>query len=266
MADDTAAEFDFTDFPEFGVSFYERAARLVDFTVLCRHAIHSTTGMPRLVEALEGVRSFSNRNKANKARDGESSKIEHAEMLAGIARSEIESDFEVLHGINVVLLWGALESAMRDFLVSWLIRHPVARQAEAISKLRIRIGEYEGLSENDRMRYIIGLLEREYGSYLRPGISRFTQLLHLFKIIPDIDDSLKDHLLEMSAVRNVLVHRAGVADQRFVELCPNARWKLDDVIQVSSKDLPDYLESIYEFLVSVAVAARSVDYFRPVEV
>ena len=61
--DDVELDFGFTDFRIFREAFFERAERLVNFTVMCRHAIHETTAMPKLVRVMEKVRGVAKRNK-----------------------------------------------------------------------------------------------------------------------------------------------------------------------------------------------------------
>lgn len=244
--DDTDSE----EFIPFRDIFLNRAEELIKFTQMCRNAIQETTGMPRLTEVLARV------NKKHEE------KIEPAKQLAAVAQLEVDSGFAILHSINVVLLWGGLESATRDFLVFWLVKYPEARQIDEIAKLRIRIGEYESLGIEDRMRYVLGLLEREHGSALRPGIARFTQLLHFVGIIPELEDELQKSLLEMSAVRNVIVHRGSTADHRFVEQCPWASWKEGDKIEVSGEHIQKYFRAQLSFVEKVITAAKEVEYFR----
>lgn len=239
------------EFEPFENILVKRVKELQEFTQMTRNAIHETTGMPRLVKVLA---------RTNKKHEAE---IEPAEQLAAVAKTEIESGFATLHGINVVLLWGALESTIRDFLVVWLTKYPEARQITEIAKLKVRIGDYDILDFEDRMRYVLGLLERENGSALRPGIARFTQLLHFVGIVPKIDDKTKNTLLEMASVRNVIVHRAGIVDQRFLDLCPSSGWPLGGEIGVTSKQLNDYVSSIADFVESIVNAVEEVEYFRP---
>ena len=229
--------------------FLIRAKELLEFTKMARSAIAETTGIPRLIEAM---------TKANpKHKEG----IEPAKRLAEIAQAEVDSGFAILHSINVVLLWGAMESATRDFLVAWLVKYPEARQVEGIAKLRVKVGEYESFNSEDRMRYLVGLLEREYGAALRPGISRFTKLLHLFGIVPELDNEVRKCLMEMSAVRNVIVHRASIVDQRFIDLCAWTNWKVGDKVQIADAQLQNYLDAQLTFLDQVILSAEKVDYF-----
>jgi hypothetical protein len=77
------------------------------------------------------------------------------------------------------------------------------------------------MSDHERSTYIVGELFRGVKERnVKPGIEPFQQTFSLLglEVIPA--ESTPRTILELAARRNVYVHRGGVADQRFVDLCP----------------------------------------------
>jgi hypothetical protein len=68
-----------------------------------------------------------------------------------------------------------------------------------------------------------------------------------------IEESTSKDLFEMSNVRNVLVHRSGIADRRFHERCP---WRPETKgirLTVSHTDYQRYLAAIHLYLFELLV-------------
>ena len=93
-------------------------------------------------------------------------KVERIREIETLALREVDSDFPLLHNAATVLLWGALEASFRDFLVRWLVRHSIALQVPDLRNVRVKVAEYEGLKGEDRMPYLVGILERELAASL----------------------------------------------------------------------------------------------------
>ena len=234
---DDATEYEFEPFEAIFLSRREEILRLVDVSSF---ALRSMSGASRLSEVL--------RHSAEK--------VERIREIETLALREVDSDFPLLHNAATVLLWGALEASFRDFLVRWLVRHSIALQVPDLRNVRVKVAEYEGLKGEDRMRYLVGILERELAASLRPGVGRFDCLLKPFGISPKIADDERRDLNEMAAIRNV--HRASIADGRLLELCPWLGLEEGQVVNVSRASLTRYLGSASQYAAEIIVSAREV--------
>ncbi len=188
MSEDTG-EYEFEPFETIFLSRREEILRLVNVS---SYALRSMEGSARLSSVLKY----------------DAEQVERVREIETIALREVKLDFPLIHNAATVLLWGALEAAWRDFLVRWLARYPVALQVPDLKKIRVQVAEYESLEGEDRMRYLVGILEKELAASLRPGAGRFACLLKPFGITPKIKDAERRDLSEMAAIRNVIVHRA----------------------------------------------------------
>ncbi|MCH8009555.1 MAG: hypothetical protein IIC91_11895 [Chloroflexi bacterium] len=109
---------------------------------------------------------------------------------------------------------------MREVTAAWLLNQPSAKSAEPVAKLKVRLSEYESMTEDERAHYLATLLEQDVASPLRQGVSKFEALLKPLVLDGRVTKKTQKDLFEMHQVRNVLVHRRGIADRRFVEACP----------------------------------------------
>lgn len=184
--------------------------------------------------------------------------VEKVREIESLALREVDSDFPLLHSAATVLLWGALEASFRDFLVRWLVRNSLALQAPDLRNVRVKVAEYEGLESEDRMRYLVGILERDLAASLKPGVGRFDCLLRPFGICPQITVDDRRDMNEMAAIRNVIVHRASIADGRLIELCPWLELEEGQEVHVGRTSLNRYMGCASRYAAGIIESARNV--------
>jgi hypothetical protein len=158
-------------FFEFGSAYRS----LSDFISISHSAIPRLVGEPRVVETGAEL----DRQLGREVVDYEA-KLERAKREAALAQHEVENDFPLLHSQALVALWGQLEHMVRSFVVRWLEHLPSPFSSDPVAQVRVRIGEYDGLETEERLWYVVGLMERELGSALKQGVNRFESLLSGF--------------------------------------------------------------------------------------
>lgn len=228
------------EFEPFDTVFIARRTEVAQMLDVYGWAMWATQGAARLSEVL---------NHSPEA-------VAEVTRLERLAKAEVDQGLPLLHNAALVLMWGALETSIRDFLVRWLLRYPSCLQLPPVAQLRVRVGEYEALSSSDRMRFLIGLLERDLGSSLKPGVGRFTSLLKVFDLTPIVDDACRSNLFVMAAVRNVIAHQAGIADDRFVELCPAFGASVGQPVRIQRAQLIEFINAAGMFGAAIVEAAR----------
>ena len=243
LADSNMAESKTSyEYEPFDTIFLARREEIMRLVNVASFALRAMEGAARLNEVLKKSPE----------------QISQVREIEKIALDQVQTDFPLIHSAATVLLWGALEAAVRDFLVRWLVRYPAARKAPDLARIRVQIGDYEILEGESRMRYLLTLLEREIGATLKPGAGRFDSLLKPFNIDPRLDDKLRRDLNEMAAVRNVIVHRAGIVDDRLLKLCPWLTYKLNDPVRVRRTDVIRYLDASSNYAASLIESAQHV--------
>jgi len=86
---------------------------------------------------------------------------EAADRNSALARREVDSGFQLIFSFATVALWSLLEAMLRDVVVSRLKNDPRAFDSGAVGRLRIRLGEYEQLAQEDRCHYVAESLEAD---------------------------------------------------------------------------------------------------------
>ncbi len=128
-----------------------------------------------------------------------------------------------------------------------------AKTIEAIQKLKVSLGEYEAMDSDERCLYIIDRLQQEMESRNRRGIDRFELLFAAFGFETSLDERLKRDLLELYFVRNLLVHRRGIADRKFIQSCPWLRLSVGEQITITSAAYKKYTHAVLAYVIELIV-------------
>src|SRR5687768_13032772 len=127
-----------------------------------------------------------------------------------------------------------------------------------LRSLRITLGDYEGVAPEDRANYLLDILEREVAAVLKPGVGRFEVLLESFGLSGAVPESVRRCLFELSQVRNVLVHRRGIADRRLIEQCPWLQLKIGDRAVVKNEQMHRYTTAAMAYSMIILRRLRCV--------
>jgi hypothetical protein len=183
------------------------------------------------------------------------------------AERERDRGFPLLYAHTTVAAWGALEAAITDFLVFWITEKPEVLKTEVFTGTKIPLAEFETLERDERMRLLVNELERSLRSQFKAGASRFEALLSAIELSGPMEEETRKDLYEMFHVRNVIVHRASIADRKFVEACPWLGYSIGDQLVVSSEDWERYRTATAGYLAKVGerAAKRLQEQQRPTE-
>jgi len=222
--------------------FIDESLRLVRIVSLCARGIGVLRGMPKVIEVIARVED----------KDGEpdtQARLAHAREEAELADKEVNQQFPLLHGLGTVALWSLLEAAVLEFVSEWFKNQPDALQTEPVSKLRVRVGEYELLRADERFAYLAAQLDREVGAGIRNGTERFESLLRPLGLDGPIPKRLVKDIFELGQVRNGLVHRGGRVDRKLSESCPWLDLRPNDELKVSQAMFGRYSEAATHYVI-----------------
>jgi hypothetical protein len=167
--------------------------------------------------------------------EGESPPTDHVETardLLPIVEAETKQGFPLFHGLAAIGVWGALEAFADDLLLDCLASDPEFSKVESVQKLKVSVADFGAMSEGARHAYILRALKVEPKTGGSPGLGGIERLFQGFGLVGSPSDELRACLVELNAVRNVLLHRSGVADERLVQLCPWLGLAPGDDVQV----------------------------------
>jgi hypothetical protein len=214
--------------------FHEFHHRCADTFHMAQDAVTFVQARPILIETL-GLGA----TPEEKVRD-----LAIAEHNAKIAKIELDSGCEILHTQALVLLWSGLEALLIDFLAQWLTNTKEAKELPVVQGLKISLVEFETLGSGDRADYLLERLEEKLGSKKAGGIERFEILFRLFGMSSALDEAVVRNLLELSAVRNLLIHRRGIVDARFKSQCPWTKVSVGQKWSISHDDYHRYFDAV----------------------
>ena len=194
---------------------------------ISKKGIQAIVSMKDITEALTEPEDMDDPIKKNS--------FENIRREALLAANEATDGFPFLHEHFTVSLWAFLESFIITLLANWIMNKPEIKACDEFKKLKVRIGEYETLSDEDRAFHLLDLLEESKGSRRSPGIARFNSLLQTFGIVVNISpDKIRD-LIELHQLRNALVHRRGIADRKLISSCPWLGLSVGDAVKIDAR-------------------------------
>lgn len=234
----------------------DRLQDIVNLTKLAARGISIFCALPQAVEVLDRYRRWK-----GELEPDEHMNIELAGKLAELATRMIDTGFSLLYEQALISLWGTLEAFVEDLLACWLLREPTAREADPVRSVRVSITEFESMDQGQRCLYIVKALEQDTSAIYKKGIGRFETLLDVFGLGGPVSPIVRRDVVELQQVRNVLVHRRGIADRQLLEACPWMDLAIGDQVVVTSEDLLRYVRALSSYLAELIY--RGAHHFDP---
>lgn len=151
---------------------------------------------------------------------------------------------------NAVSMWAAFEVFVEDVFVT-VAGGIEIDEAHPLSKVRVPLALFEKLTSEERLR----LLGSRYETRVT-GVDRFDELLDVLHCKPEIEDlNIREHLRELQQVRNVVLHRGGIADHRLANLVRTFAIQAGDELELTHEQLMAYASALNTYGVRVVVKA-----------
>ncbi len=230
--------------------FIEYARQEMQLRSLAMSAIARTQGMGQLAQALFDL----DKSDRKRAQRGSVKKLKAAKVEAKLATEETKGGFPLLNAHALVGLWGALEALCEDLAVTFLMNESELLSNDRFARLRVPLAEFEALTREDRMRRVVALAQREFAA--AAGATSFEQVLALVNLDGPVPDDLRKLLWEAENIRNMIVHRMSIADQRFADACPWLGYKPGDRVTVKNASAYGDGMMAYQMLVINRVRAH----------
>lgn len=116
--------------------------------------------------------------------------------------------------------WSYLEAFIYDFSAKWVLETKFETLDENLAKTKIPFIDFLNLSKEERVNKLFDEFEKQNNLWGKNSIDRFEQKLHGIGLKGKLNKDLRKDLLEWSKVRNLIIHRAGIVDQKFINDCP----------------------------------------------
>ena len=168
------------------------------------------------------------------------------------------NDFALLNSHTLVALWSGFETCIEDTVVLALMNDQLTVNA-VCAEIKIR-GHTGGLLEERDARSAFRSLERK----ARQGkglMDSYDWLLGLLDIKRNPCSDLGKSLAEVNALRNAIMHNAGITDQQTLNTAPSLTLAIGDEILLTRDNIHSYYDAVTTFvkeLLSGVVKSRHI--------
>lgn len=235
------------------ISCIERAnrelGRLEVFIGVCHDALHTHSfGIDdrALLESIEKVYG-----KAFSTNEERQAHLARRDAVTQFAAEEKESGFPYIFGLAVVKLWSILETCVAE-LISGALRTPERCKSQNIlQKLEGPLLEFRSVDPDQQADFLADILRSSVRAPLKVGIGQFEATLDPCGLGGAVDNDVSRTLLEISQVRNIIVHKSGRIDRRFTELCPWLRCTIGTEFVITEQDFHAYVSAALWYLLEL---------------
>lgn len=171
--------------------------------------------------------------------------ISEQKVLGPWAKQLLDEDFDPINKHGIIGLWVAVEVAVEDTAVLILIKDQTAIELLRGAGIKVPNTSSKPLSESEARR-VYSRLER----YSRKGKSVAEGYCHLMSVLGisiNLPKEAFQTIAELNYVRNCLLHRAGVADERANIEAPTLGLKVGEEIKIPSNRYGYYFEAVGQF-------------------
>lgn len=187
-----------------------------------------------------------------KGRKAIESWMEVAATDAPFANDEYEAGCPKTYAHHLGSLWGAIESALEQLLVNHLLFVPSAAGLVAVAPRGLTRSKIKAGDEDEARATV-----RRWGSTLQSAtaLAGPLEMLARFSFRVEAPDDVVRQVNELAELRNVILHRAGVVDARFVKKCPGAPWAQGETVRLNETATRGYFDAAGEFALALVTAA-----------
>jgi len=223
--------------------------------LLQRALIHIEKGRPLLELAAKHLRTRGGAKAAEPIRR----LLQEAPIQEQWAMELRKTDYAPLNAHSLVAIWGALETCIEDTVVAILARDSSAFPSLARAGVRIEPDKFGSQPTEDDLRTLYRKIE-DAVRVKHDVVQTQENVLNLFGLSAACPDH-KDDLLSANALRNAIVHRGGVIDDKAVRQAPALAPQAGTQCLIKCADFLRYHKAVSASLVSLVgsiVASRYV--------
>jgi hypothetical protein len=178
--------------------------------LLQRALVHIEKGRPLLQLAAKHIRTKQGARAAEAIRR----LLQEAPIQEQWATELRESDYASLNAHSLVAIWGALETCIEDTVVAILAKEPTSIDSIAAAGVRIDPKKFLAEPAEEDLRSLYRKIE-DAVRVKYDAVQTQENVLNLFGLSADCPEH-KEALLSANALRNAIIHRGGVIDDKAI--------------------------------------------------
>lgn len=205
-------------------SFRHTIVEIQRFAQMTVRAMHSMMSSVPLIEALASLDRWE-RDQDQTGSEPERGRnkdddVARAKADAAYIQKHRDNGYSAVYSQQVIATWGALEAHVDDVVVMLLRCDKRFLATDALKKTKIPLAAYEALNPSERIEFLLDSLQRDLNARFKKGLGQFESVFDAIDFPGTVEDDLRRTFIEFAAVRNVLVHKRGIADKRLIDACP----------------------------------------------
>jgi hypothetical protein len=174
-----------------------------------------------------------------------------SDTVREFAESQLSDGFTIPGGLLVVRFVTIIETAVSEAVVWSFHTRPAILERPEVRRIKGSLADFARASEEQRAEFLANALARDLGAPLKVGIGKYEGLLEVVGLGGQVDSAAREIFLELTEVRNVVVHRGGRVDGRFRERCPFVNWTVGDSVQFTPGRLDRYHAAVSYYVLEL---------------
>jgi len=175
--------------------------------------------------------------------------LERQQLLGPWAQEVVDADFHPLHVNTLVAIWAEVEVAIEDTIVLLLLRSRETLELVEAAGHDLRAKLTTSPTEKTARR-AFKRFENQVREVLDAGPA-LVEMLNRSGLRVKVSEEVQETLTEINEVRNCILHRGGVADERFAESAPNLGLQPGEPVRLTTERMMHYLGATKELAVGL---------------
>lgn len=188
-----------------------------------------------------------------KAIEKDFSDKDHLLDISNKAKIERGSNYENIVRDGVIILFSKLEAGVKDIIKNIFIHAPTMFNDDSIKGMKISYAEYRKFTQDELSDLFLIDYERTFLKE-KYGFERFESMLKPVGLAgeTEFNPEHKKALIELSMVRNLLVHKNGIIDRQFLNICGYLHLEVGSKIKVDIAMNNKYIHAVNAYLLELA--------------
>jgi hypothetical protein len=229
------------------------------FVHVCLSGLSYSLQATRVVDVLKDSHKRFGKPERYSSEDYYREANKQAEREEAFGKQQESKGFTYLYALASIKLWSILEATIEDVALECIQTPDRCSDAKLLAGLKGPLFEFLRQSAEERAEFLVGQLKQEVRASMQKGIGRFEAVLMPLGLGGAVPDAVRRAIFELSEVRNVLVHRRGLADKRFVSSCPWFGVKSGDELMLKEQHYDRYELAVRCHLLEIDLRFRRRD-------
>ena len=173
------------------------------------------------------------------------------------------TDYASLNAHALVAIWGALETCIEDLVVAILSNVPTAAATVSAAGVRVNSNKVASSATEEDLRALYRKIE-EHVRVKQDVVQTYEKVLRLFGLSAACPEHT-DALLSANALRNVIVHRGGIIDERAVRQAQALAPRLGTKCMIKRDDFLMYHQAVSAWLIALMQSVVASPYVARID-